>query len=65
MRLLRYHQFQIQTVGWVGRWVGGWFSQKIMPLRGLSCKIKLARFSARLKLLDRPSGAISVKLGIK
>ena len=42
--------------------LGGWFSQKIMPLCGLSCKIRLARFSARLKLEDRPSVAILLYL---
>ena len=52
--------------GWVGCGgyvLGGWFSQKIIPLRGLSCKIRLAKFSARLKLQDRPSVAIIFNFG--
>ena len=35
-------------------------SERIMPLCGLSCKLRLARFSARLKFQDRPSMAISI-----
>ena len=30
-----------------------WLCKKIMPLCALSCKIRLARFSARLKFQDR------------
>ena len=45
-------------VGWVG-WVGGWVTiQKIMPLHGLSCKLRLSRSSAELRFQDRPSVAI-------
>jgi hypothetical protein len=42
--------------------VGGWLvsSERIMPLCGLSCKLRLARFSARLKFQDRPSMAILI-----
>ena len=41
-------------MGWVG-WVT---IQKIMPLRGLSCKLRLSRSSARLGFQDRPSVGI-------
>ena len=34
------------------------FSQIIMPLCGPSCKLRLVRFSARLRFQDRPSMAI-------
>ena len=45
-------------VGWLGGWVGGWLGGLrviIVPLRGLSCKQRLARFSAELKVfkIDR------------
>ena len=43
--------------GWVG-W-GGWDTiRKIMPLRGPSWKLRLSRFSVRLKFQDGPSVAI-------
>ena len=38
---------------WSSGWVDGWLCQKIMPLSALSCKIRLARFSAGLKIQDR------------
>ena len=38
------------------RW-GGVTIQKIMPLRGLSCKLRLSRSSARLRFQDRPGVA--------
>ena len=41
--------------------VGGWAEvtiQKIRPLRGPSCKLRLSRFSVRLKFQDVPSVAI-------
>jgi hypothetical protein len=40
-------------------WVDGRFIARIKPLRGPSCKLRLARFSARLKFQDGPSVAIS------
>ena len=36
-----------------------WFLGIIMPLRGPSCKLRLARISARLKMQDGPSVAIT------
>ena len=44
------HRTKFQTLA-VGR-VGGWDLLRIMPLRGPSCKIELARFSARLRIQD-------------
>ena len=44
--------------GWVGGRVGGWFNPIIMPLCGPSCKLRLSRFSAKLKFQDGPSVAI-------
>ena len=35
-----------------------WFHLIIIPLRGPSCKLRLERFSARLKFQDGPSVAI-------
>ena len=42
------------------RLLGGWVesSEIIMPLCGPSCKLRLVRFSARLRFQDRPSMAI-------
>ena len=43
-------------------WVAGWLAGRviIIPLRDLSCKLRLSRFSAELKFQDRPSVAKSV-----
>ena len=41
-------------------WVADWNLMKIKALCGLSYKLRVARFSARLKLLDRPSVAIMI-----
>ena len=38
-------------------WLAGWILQKIVPLCGPSCKLRLARFSAELKFQDGPSVA--------
>ena len=40
-------------------WVGGWFCKEILPLRGPSCKLRLARILTELNLQDGPSVAIS------
>ena len=37
--------------------MGGWISPIIMPLRGPSCKLRLARVSDKLKFQDGPSVA--------
>ena len=36
------------------------FCQIIIPLRGPSCKLRLSRFSAKLKFQDGPSVAINI-----
>ena len=48
------------VAGWLGGWVAGWLAGRviIVPLRGLSCKLRLSRLSAELKFQDRPSVAI-------
>jgi hypothetical protein len=47
----------------IGDWLAGWLAGLLvpsekMPLRGPSCKLRLARFSARLKFKDGLSVAI-------
>ena len=39
-----------------------WTRAVIIPLRGPSCKLRLFRFSAKLKFQDGPSVAISLKV---
>ena len=39
-------------VGWLAGWLGGWFLVIIIPLCGPSCKLRLARSSARLRFQD-------------
>ena len=45
--------------GWVAGWLGGWLAVSviILPLRGPSCKLRLARSSAKLNFSDGPSVA--------
>ena len=52
----RTDQIYDYVVGCAGG-VGGRFCQKIVPLCGPSSKLRLARFSARLKFQDGPSVA--------
>jgi hypothetical protein len=51
----------------VGVWVAGWLASQviIVPLRGLSCKLRLTRLLAELIFQDRPSVAISKFLCLK
>ena len=61
--LLKYLTFTHKSkypVGWVAGWLGGWLAGRviIVPLRGPSCKLRLARFSVKLKFQDGPSVAI-------
>ena len=60
---------QMFTLGWghrtefkVGCWLGGWLagSMIIVPILAPSCKLKLARFSAKLRIQD---GAECGKMG--
>ena len=38
---------------WVGGWVGGWVTiHKIMPFWAPSCKLNLAKLSAKLRIQD-------------
>ena len=53
------HRIQRQLGGWVG--VGGWMGRVIIvPIPAQSCKLKLARFSAKLRIKD---GAKCGKMG--
>ena len=47
----------INIGGWMAGWVDG-SSERIMPLCGPSCRLRLSRSSARLKFQNRPSVAI-------
>ena len=40
--------------GWLGGWLGGWLAGPmiIVPILAPSCKLKLARFSAKLRIQD-------------
>ena len=40
--------------GWLAGWLGGWLagSMIIVPILAPSCKLKLARFSAKLRIQD-------------
>ena len=46
--------------GWLAGWLGDWLAGSviILPLRGPSCKLRLAISSARLNFSDGPSVAI-------
>jgi hypothetical protein len=52
-------KFKNRRGGWMGGWLGGWVGsgERIMPLCGPSCKLRLSRSSARLRFQDRPSMA--------
>ena len=39
----------ISLDGWLAWWLGGWFLVNIIQLRGPSCKLRLSRFSDKLK----------------
>ena len=55
--LLRYLTLSIFQSRRQAGWVAGWIWLIIIPLRGPSCKLRLARFSVKLKLQDGPSVA--------
>ena len=58
--MLRYSNLKTDAVGgWVGGWVGS--GERIMPLCGPSCKLRLSRSSAMLRFQDRPSMAIGLE----
>ena len=44
----------MEDLGWVASWLGGWVagSMIIVPILAPSCKLKLARFSAKLRIQD-------------
>ena len=56
-----FKKMDLNVGGWVSGWLAGWLAVSviILPLRGPSDKLRLARSSAKLKFSDGPSVAIS------